>query len=160
LGSVVYKKAKEVNLILASDVDMREGELLTLDRMLTENAIKDADSIRKEEVRKLLNVILLYSFGDGKGIGASKNDVILGVLRPGININDVDSLLTSLPNIAPHVWFKEEKYVIGREANVITIIQNKASENIGRGDIDGALSIIKEMLKKDQSYIVYHPVKD
>jgi len=160
LGSVVYKKAKEVNLILASDVDMREGELLTLDRMLTENAIKDADSIRKEEVRKLLNVILLYSFGDGKGIGASRNDVILGVLRPGININDVDSLLTSLPNIAPHVWFKEEKYVIGREANVITIIQNKASENIGRGDIDGALSIIKEMLKKDQSYIVYHPVKE
>jgi hypothetical protein len=161
LGSVVYKKAKEVDLILASDVDMSEEELLTLDRMLTENAIKDADSIRKEEVRKLLNVILLYSFGDGKGIGASRNDVVLGVLRPGININDVDSLLRNLPNMAPHVWLKDEdKYIIGREANVITIIQNKASENIGRGDIDGALSIIKEMLMKDQSYIIYHPVKD
>jgi hypothetical protein len=161
LGSVVYKKAKEVDLILASDVDMSEEELLTLDRMLTENAIKDADSIRKEEVRKLLNVILLYSFGDGKGIGASRNDVILGVLRPGININDVEPLLENLPNIAPHVWLKDEdKYIIGREANVITIIQNKASENIGRGDIDGALSIIKEMLMKDQSYIIYHPVKE
>jgi hypothetical protein len=160
LGSVVYKKAKEVDLILASDVDMSEGELLTLDRVLTENAIKDADLIGKEEARKLLNVILLYSFGKDKEIGASRNDVILGVLRPGININEVDSLLMNLPNKAPHVWLKEGKYIIGREANVITIIQNKALENIGKGEINGALNIIKEKLKKDQSYVIYHPDKE
>jgi hypothetical protein len=160
LGSVVYKKATNVDLILSSDVDMSEGELLTLDRMLTENAIKDAESIGKEDVRKLLNVILLYSFGEVKGIGASRNDVILGVLRPGININDVDSLLTSLPNMAPHVWLKEHKYVIGREANVITIIQNKALENIGKGEINGTLNLIKATLKKDQSYAIYHPDKE
>jgi hypothetical protein len=160
LGSVVYKKAADVDLILASDVDMSEGELLTLDRMLTENAIKDAESIGKEEVRKLLNVILLYSFGEDERIGASRNDVILGVLRPGININDVDSLLANLHNIAPHVWPKENRYVIGREANVITIIQNKAMENVGKGEISGALSLIKARLKKDLSYIVYHPDKE
>jgi hypothetical protein len=157
LGSVVYKKAAHVDFILASDVDMSEGELLTLDRMLTENAIKDAESIGKEEVRKLLNVILLYSFGEANGIGASRNDVILGVLRPGININDVDSLLTKLPNMAPHVWPKDHKYVIGREANIITVIQNKALENIGKGEINGALNRIKKRLKKDSSYVIYHP---
>jgi hypothetical protein len=159
LGSVVYKKATDVDLILDSDVDMSEGELLTLDRILTENAIKDADSIGKEEVRKLLNVILLHSFGE-EGVGASRNDVVLGVLRPGINVNDVDSLLANLPNMAPHVWLKENRYVIGREANVITVIQNKALENIGKGEIIGALSLIKARLKKDLSYVVYHPDKE
>jgi len=160
LGSVVYKKAADVDLILASDVDMSEGELLTLDRMLTENAIKDAESIGKEEIRKLLNVILLYSFGEGERIGASRNDVILGMLRPGININNVDSLLANLPNMAPHVWLKENRYIIAREANIITVIQNKALENIGKGEISGALSLIKARLKKDPSYVVYHPDKE
>jgi len=157
LGSVVYKKATEVDLILASDIDMNEGELLTLDRILTENAIKDAELIKKEDVKKLLNVILLYSFGKDEKIGASRNDVILGVLRPGININDIDSLLTNLPNIAPHVWLKENRYIIGHEANIITVIQNKALENIGKGEIGGALNLIKMKLKKDTSYFVYHP---
>ncbi len=160
LGSVVYKKAADVDIILASDVDMSEGELLTLDRMLTENAIKDAESIGKEEVRKLLNVILLYSFGEDERVGASRNDVILGVLRPAININDVDSLLANLPSMAPHVWPRENKYIIGREANVITVIQNKALENVGKGEIRGTLGLIKTRLKRDPSYFVYHPDKE
>jgi hypothetical protein len=157
LASVVYKKASDVDLILASDVDMSEGELLTLDRVLTENAIKDAELIGKEEIRKLLNAILLYSFGEFKKAGASRNDVILAVLRPGININDVDSLLGNLPNIAPHVWFKDHRYIIGCEANPVTIIQNKALENINKGEISGALDLIKTRLRKDLSYVVYHP---
>lgn|GEM_PF-1877980 len=157
LGSVVYKKAADVDMILASDVDADERELLTLDRVLTENAKKDADLIGREDARKLLNVILLHSFGTLKEVGASRNDVILGVLRPGININDVDSLLASLPNIAPHVWVKEHRYVIGREANVITVIQNKALENVSRGEISEALNLVKAKLKKDSSYVAYHP---
>jgi hypothetical protein len=160
LSSVAYKKAKDVDLILASDVDMSEGELLTLDRILTENAIKDAESIKKEDARKLLNVILLYSLGEDKDIGASRDDVILGVLRPGININDIDSLLADLPNKAPHVWLKEHKYIIGHEANLITVVQNKALESIGRGEINEALNIIKTKLKKDSSYVIYHPNKE
>ena len=157
LGSVVYRKVNDVDMILASDVDIEERELLTLDRVLTENAKKDADLIGREDVRKLLNVILLYSFGTLKEIGASRNDVILGVLRPGMNVNDVDSLLTNLPNIAPHVWVKGQRYVISHEANIITVVQNKALENVSKGEIGEALNLIKTKLKKDSSYVVYHP---
>jgi hypothetical protein len=157
LGSVVFKKFQEVDMLLTSDVDMSERELLSLDRVLTENAQKDAEEIGKEDAKKLLNVILLYSFGETRSAGASRDDVILGILRPGININDVDSLLSSLPSMASHVWLREDRYVIGREENVITVIQNKALENVSRGKIEDALALIKAKLRKDPSYVIYHP---
>jgi len=160
LASVIAKKHRDVDLLLASDIDMREGDLLSLDRILTENAQKDAETIGKDSVRSLLNTILLYSFGEGRGIGASRNDVVLGVLRPGMNVNDIDSVLLDLPNIAPHVWIRDSKYVIGYEANIVTLIQNKALETIDRGKIKDALEIIKARLRKDLSYVVYYPDKE
>ncbi|MEX2753549.1 MAG: hypothetical protein Q6366_017000, partial [Candidatus Freyarchaeota archaeon] len=139
LASVIAKKYENVDMILTSDIDMSEGDLLSLDRILTENAQKDAELIGKDNVRSLLNTILLYSFGEGKGIGASRNDVILGVLRPGMNINDIDSVLLDLPNISPHIWVRDSKYIIGYQANIVTLIQNKALETINRGKIKDAL---------------------
>lgn len=157
LASVLAKKHQDVDLLLASDVDMSEEDLLSLDRVLTENAQKDAQTIRNDLTRRLLNTILLYSFGEGKNVGASRNDVILGVLRPEINVNDVDVSLSELPNVASHVWIRDSKYVIGYEANIITLIQSKALENIEGGKIQDALEIIKARLKRDLSYLVHHP---
>jgi len=157
LASVLAKRCEDVDLLLASDVDMTEGDLLSLDRVLAENAQRDAEMIGKDLARKLLNTILLYSFSDGRDIGASRNEVILGVLRPGININDVDTALLDLPNIAPHVWIRDSKYAVGYQANIVTLIQNKALETIERGKIEDALEIIKARLRKDLSYLVYHP---
>jgi hypothetical protein len=157
LASVLAKRCEYVDLLLASDVDMTEGDLLSLDRVLAENAQRDAEIVGKDIARGLLNTILLYSFSDGKDVGALRNEVVLGVLRPGMNINDVDTALMDLPNVAPHVWIRDSKYVVGYEANIVTLIQNKAVENIERGKIEGALEIIKARLRKDLSYFVYHP---
>lgn len=157
LASVIAKVYQGIDLLLASDVDMSEPDLLSLDRVLTENAQKDADFIGRDDVRRLLNVILLYSFGEGKGVGASRNDIVLGSLRPGINVNDIDAVLVDLPNMAPHVWIRDDKYVIRHEANIVTLIQNKAIETISRGKIDDALQVIKARLKRELSYLIYHP---
>ncbi|MDI6851916.1 MAG: hypothetical protein QMD82_08295 [bacterium] len=160
LASVVAKKCQDIDLLLTSDIDMSEGDLLSLDRILVENTQKDAEAIEKDTVRSLLNTILLYSFGEGRSAGASRNDVVLGTLRPGMNINDIDSVLLDLPNIAPHVWIRDSKYVIGYEANIVTLIQNKALETVDRGKIKDALDIIKARLRKDLSYLIYHPDKE
>ncbi|MEX2722651.1 MAG: hypothetical protein Q6367_002045, partial [Candidatus Freyarchaeota archaeon] len=45
LASVIAKKYENVDMILTSDIDMSEGDLLSLDRILTENAQKDAELI-------------------------------------------------------------------------------------------------------------------
>lgn len=157
LASVLSKKFQDVDLLLSSDVDMTEGDLLSLDRILAENAQKDAANIGKDLTRSLLNTILLYSFGDEAGLGAQRNEVILGVLRLGLNINDVDTTLLDLPNVAPHVWIKDSRYIIGYKANIVTLIQNKALDNMERGKIDNALNIIKVRLRKDLSYLAFHP---
>ena len=135
---------------------MYEEELLSLDRVLVENAQKDFEGIESTLMRKALNTILVYSFGE-ENVGASRNDIVLGVLRPGMNINDVDSALINLPKVAPHVWVEDGRYVIKHEANIITLIHNRAVELIKRGEIKDALEIIKGKLKKDRSYIIYHP---
>jgi len=160
LASVIAKKHQDVDLLLTSDIDISEGDLLSLDRILAENAQKDAEAIGKDAVRSLLSTVLLYSFGEGRSVGASRSDVVLGSLRPGMNINDIDSVLLDLPNIAPHVWIRDSKYIIGYEANIVTLIQNKALETIDRGKIKDALDIIKARLRKDLSYIIYHPDKE
>ena len=156
LASVLSKRCGDVDLILASDVDMSEDDLLSLDRVLVENAQKDAEAIGEGLARSILNTILLYSFGEGE-VGASRGEVILGTLRPGMNVNDLDLALSNLPNIAPHVWVRDDRYVIGYEANIVTLIQSKAVENIESGKIEDALNVVKNRLKLDLSYLVYHP---
>jgi len=160
LSSVLSKMYEKVDLLLSSDVDMDEEELLSLGRLLVENAKKDAESIGDSLTRRILNVILLYSFGEEGKTGASRDDVILGVLRPNLNVNDVDVVLEGLPNVAPHVWPRDGKYIIGLEANPVALIQNMALSHIKQGRIDGALTVLKEKLKRDRFYYVYHPNHD
>lgn len=157
LGSVLMKKCADADLLLTSDIDMTEPDLLELDRVLVENAQKDAEKAEKKDMvyRKLLNTVLLHSFGEKAG--ASRNDVVLGILRPGMNINDILVRLENLPSEASHVWLRDEKYVIGREENIIISIQKSAEDAIRNRRIKEALEIIKAKLRKDRSYAVYHP---
>jgi len=67
-----------------------------------------------------------------------------------------DEALISLPNKAPHVWPHDGKYVIGLEANIATIVQNTALEHIKRGEIEHALAVVKEKLRRDRSHFIYH----
>lgn len=171
LSSALMKNYEHIDLLLTSDIDMGEEDLLSLDRELVENAQKDAefidklrelDSEDKMLARKMLNVILLHTFGLEKNMGASENDVILGVLRPGININDVQRVLSMLPQKAPHVWPKNGKYIIG-PLNPIVMIQVKAEENIRSGKIKEAIEVIKEKLKgiaKQKLRYIYHPTSE
>ena len=156
LASVLAKKYQNTDLLLPSDIDMTESDLLELDRELVENAQKDADIVREPYAREVLNTILLHSFGEEKIRGATRDDIILGVLRPGININDIDMLVEELPHKAPHVWLRDGRYVIGRRENIVTLIHVRAANAIKRGEIDDALKIISERLKVDRSYYVYH----
>lgn len=157
LGSALMKKCTDADLLLTSDIDMTEPDLLELDRVLVENAQKDAEKAEKKDMvyRKLLNTVLLHSFGEKAG--ASRNDVVLGILRPGMNINDILVRLENLPSEASHVWLRDEKYVIGREENIIISIQKSAEDAIRNRRIEEALEIIKAKLRKDDSYAVYHP---
>ena len=156
LLSSILRKRHDVDLLLTSDIDVDEDELLTLGRELVENAKKDADTLKDNLSKKILNAVLLYSFGEG-AVGASREDMVLGVLRPGININDVDLAISELPSKAPHIWVRDGKYVIGYQENVITLIQNRAIERVRKGEVKKALSIIMGELKRDKSHYVYHP---
>jgi len=157
LSSILREKSNEVDLLLTSDIDMEEPDLLSLDRQIVENARKDSEIIGESLARNLLNCILLYSFGEEKITGIPRDKIVLGTLRPGMNINDIDVVLANLPKVAPHVWVRDGKYVIGRKANIMTIIQNKAVEQVRKGEIKKAVEVIKQKLRRDMSHIIYHP---
>jgi len=155
LSSIIKREYVSKDMILASDVDSEgeEGELSQVDRELVEKCIADIERNKTKYARQILNTILLYSLGEVKTKGATKEDLILGILRPSDNIND---LLTSLSELnAWNLWDVDGRYVIRPEENILVRIQSEARRAVEEGKTEYALEKIADTIKRDKSFFVY-----
>ncbi|NMX21982.1 hypothetical protein C5S30_06035 [ANME-1 cluster archaeon GoMg4] len=130
LSTVVRDYHDKKDLILLSDINPKAyDELAKLDRELSEKAIEDIrkmESTNIKHVAYLLSTVFIKSIGFGPTRGASKEDILFGVLSPAVNVNEIDASLTELSNSAPHLWLAEGKYFIRPEVNVLVLIENEA----------------------------------
>ena len=130
LSTVVRDFYDKKDLILLSDINPKAyDELAKLDRELSEKAIEDIrkmESTNIKHVAYLLSTVFIKSIGFGPTRGASKEDILFGVLSPAVNVNEIDASLTELSNSAPHLWLAEGKYFIRPEVNVLVLIENEA----------------------------------
>jgi hypothetical protein len=130
LSTVVRDFYDKKDLILLSDINPAAyDELSKLESGLSEKAIEDIrkmESTNIKHVAPLLSTVFIKSIGFGPTRGASKEDILFGVLSPEINVNEVDASLTELSNSAPHLWLAEGKYFIRPEVNVLVLIENEA----------------------------------
>ena len=130
LSTVVRDFYDKKDLILLSDINPAAyDELSKLESGLSEKAIEDIrkmESTNIKHVAPLLSTVFIKSIGFGPTRGASKEDILFGVLSPAVNVNEIDASLTELSNSAPHLWLAEGKYFIRPEVNVLVLIENEA----------------------------------
>ena len=130
LSTVVRDFYDKKDLILLSDINPTAyDELSKLESELSEKAIEDIrkmESTNIKHVAPLLSTVFIKSIGFGPTRGASKEDILFGVLSPAVNVNEIDASLTELSNSAPHLWLAEGKYFIRPEVNVLVLIENEA----------------------------------
>ncbi len=130
LSTVVRDFYDKKDLILLSDIDPTAyDELSKLESELSEKAVEDIrqmGSINVKHATSLLTTVFIKSIGFGPTRGASKEDILFGVLAPAVNVNEIEASLTELSNSAPHLWLAEGKYFIRPEVNVLVLIENEA----------------------------------
>ncbi len=130
LSTVVRDFYDKKDLILLSDINPTAyDELSKLESELSEKAVEDIrqmESINVKHATSLLTTVFIKSIGFGHTRGASKEDILFGVLAPAVNVNEIEASLTELSNSAPHLWLAEGKYFIRPEVNVLVLIENEA----------------------------------
>jgi len=161
LSSIIRREYARKDMILASNVDAEgeEGELSQLDRELVEKCLTDIGRSRIRFGREILNTTLLYSLGEVKERGATRENMILGVLQPADNINDLYTSLSELKMSAWHLWEVNGRYLLKPEENILVVIQSEARRIIGEGKMEQALEKIKETIKRDKGFYV-HPIEE
>lgn len=120
------------DLILTGDLDVTDEEIASdlrkLDPELVANAVED---LRQRcaavgGAPGILGTILLYSFSPVGIPGATPEQVLLGNLRPGVNIND---LRRALEEVRQQTWFVDEvndRLVIAKEVVLVKQIEQMA----------------------------------
>ncbi|MHA1380636.1 MAG: hypothetical protein ACTSRG_19895 [Candidatus Helarchaeota archaeon] len=150
LSSMVQREYDKIDLLLISNIKEEEDkDLLIINRDLVEKTqlnIQQCVSIKFGNI--LLKTILLYSLGELRNLGATSEEIMQGILRPGMNINEISSSLSELPGNANNLWHINERYLIRLDENIVTIINTKAKKNIREGNVTRALNYISETIKK------------
>jgi hypothetical protein len=143
LSGVLRRCAGERDLLLPSDLNPNVGEvnddLYQLDPDLLNNAIKDIQRNKEELLAgDILSTILLHSIVPEME-GANETQIFMGCLRPGLNVNELQRVLTKLKDNAWYLWLVEDRYAIRREENLPVSINSRASRLLEeKGYLDAA----------------------
>jgi hypothetical protein len=131
-ANLLRRHATQRDLILTGDLDIRDenvaSDLRKLDPDLVSNAHEDL-SRRCQEIdhaEGILGTVLLHSFSPGDAAGATLEDVLVGNLRPGLNINELRS---ELDRVRRESWFMdevEERLVVTKEVVLLKRIEQQA----------------------------------
>lgn len=131
-ANLLRRHAAQRNLILTGDLDIRDenvaSDLRKLDPDLVSNAHEDL-SQRCQEIDRaegILGTVLLHSFSPTAAGGASLEDVLIGNLRPGLNIND---LRNEIDRVRRESWFMDEvedRLVVTKEVVLLKRIEQQA----------------------------------
>ena len=137
-ANLLRQHAAHQDLILTGDLDIRDenvaSDLRKLDPGLVSNAHEDLTQ-RCQEIDHgdgVLGTVLLHSFSPTDGAGATLEDVLIGNLRPGLNIND---LRGEIDRVQDESWFIDEiegRLVVTKEVVLLKRIQQQARALIRR----------------------------
>jgi len=156
LAEILYAKMNFVDLIIMSDIDVEltidgediiKDELVWIDDKIVENCIEDIKRLKEQKFAKeALNTILIYSLTKKGRSGANKTNLLLGILRQGINSNEVMMIFTG--NVFRKAWYLHKlngEYAIEEEPNPYAVLEAGA-EDISKDD---AIARIERMLLED-----------
>lgn len=134
LSGVLRRYASERDLLLPSDIDPGVSEvyddLYQLDQVLLSRAAEDIQRNKDELLaRDILSTILLRSFVPEMA-GATESQILLGCLRPGLNINELHRVLDRLESNAWYLWRSEERYIIRAEENLPVSVNARAARQL------------------------------
>ena len=131
-ANLLRRHAAQRDLILTGDLDIRDenvaSDLRKLDPDLVSNVHEDL-SQRCQEIdhaEGVLGTVLLHSFSPADAAGATLEDVLVGNLRPGLNINDLRS---KIDRVQRECWFMdemEERLVVTKEVVLLKRIEQQA----------------------------------
>lgn len=139
-ANLLRHHARERDLILAGDLDIRNenvaSDLRKLDPDLVSNAHEDM-SQRCEGISQaegIIGTVLLHSFTPAEAAGATIENILVGNLRPALNIND---LYTQIDAVRRESWFMdeiEERLVVTKEIVLRKRIEQQARALLRRSE--------------------------
>jgi len=131
-ATLLRRLARQRDLILTGDLDVTDEEVASdlrkLDPELVANTVEDLRQrcVAVGGAPGILGTILLHSFSPTGVPGATEEQVLLGNLRPRININD---LRQALDEVRQQTWFVDEvndRLVISKEVVLVKQIEQMA----------------------------------
>jgi hypothetical protein len=176
----VWQGDTDPDLILPADVDVTEAHLqpqltsrLNRDAFThaliadVANAIGDAHAqrldalwvhrVNRPVVAEISRVIYLHSLVQGKASGATLMDVLLGVGRPGLDAEIVQSALEEFTNVAWYMVHDGRLFRFQTEPSVNKIIADEMAV-IQNTDVRGELiAKIQQVFQDGIFRFVYHP---
>lgn len=131
-ANLLRRHSAQRDLLLTGDLDIRDenvaSDLRKLDPDLVSNAHEDLSQRCHgiDHAEGILGTVLLHSFSPADAAGATPEDVLVGDLRPGLNIND---LRGHIDRVQRECWFldeMEERLLVAKEVVLLKCIEQQA----------------------------------
>ena len=153
-ATLLRQRQRESDLLLASDLDIRDeaiaSDLRKLDPDLVSNAHEDlTERCRQPYATGIIGTVLLHSFSPLGTAGATHEEVLLGNFRPSVNINDLQS---AVDEVMREAWFAdevEERLVITKEVVLLKQIEQQARAMVESSETSPqVVERVKEFLRE------------
>lgn len=154
LTEILRDNYEDTNLILSGNVDVfgYTDRFQYIDNELVGKYINDyhrlqrADGDFDELIEELLNIVLLHSLGRDGDEGANKRQMLMGIIRKGINAHRIIQTFTE--DVYGHAWHIHRingEYAFDTEENPAARIEKKA-EDIHKHD---AIHRVESLIRED-----------
>lgn len=155
LTEILGDNFDQTELILTGNVDVHAytDRFQYIDNKLVGKYINDYNRLQKtdgtfdEYIEELLNIVLLYSLARAGEEGANKRQMLMGVVRKGINAHRIIQTFTE--NVYGHAWHVHRingEYAFDVDENPAARIEKKAEDIHKHDAIHRTESLIREDL--------------
>ena len=154
LTEILRDNFEDTNLILTGNVDVfgYTDRFQYIDNELVGKYINDYHRLQRADgefddlIEELLNIVLLHSLGRGGDEGANKRQLLMGIIRKGINAHRIVQTFTE--DVYGHAWHIHRingEYAFDTEENPAARIEKKA-EDIHKHD---AIHRVESLIRED-----------
>lgn len=154
LTEILRDNFEEIDLILTGNVDVfgYTDRFQYIDNELVGKYINDYHRLQRADgefddlIEELLNIVLLHSLGRGGDEGANKRQMLMGIIRKGINAHRIVQTFTE--DVYGHAWHIHRingEYAFDTEENPAARIEKKA-EDIHKHD---AIHRVESLIRED-----------
>ncbi|GAB7090994.1 hypothetical protein JCM18237_12650 [Halorubrum luteum] len=154
LTEILRDNFNQTDLILTGNVDVfgYTDRFQYIDNELVGKYINDYHRLQKADgefddlIEELVNIVLLHSLGRGGEEGANKREMLMGIIRKGINAHRIIQTFTE--DVYGHAWHIHRingEYAFDTEENPAARIEKKA-EDIHKHD---AIHRVESLIRGD-----------